>query len=157
MKSAIVYYSSSGNTKKVADFLAEHLRQKGEVEIIPLQAEESDNFFLQAAKAFSHQKTEVKAVNFNLKDFDLLCFGTPVWAFAPAPAMNFYLERCFGLETKKIILFCTYGSGVGKDRCLDYMQKILASKGAKEFRRFAICGKEASNKDFVLKEILSLF
>lgn len=38
MKSVIIYYSSSGNTKKIAGFLAEFLNQRSEVELIGLKA-----------------------------------------------------------------------------------------------------------------------
>ena len=156
MKKSIIYYSYSGNTKKVAEILADYLKEKTQVEIIPLKAEESSNFFRQAVRAFVHKKTKIGAVNFDLKNYDLICFGSPVWAFGPAPAMNTYLEKCFGLEEKEVILFCTYGSGVGKDKCLDYMQKILEKKGAKSFKRLLISQFKVDDKDFVLNKIKEL-
>ena len=38
MKCAVVYYSFSGNTKKVAVILSEYLKQKGEVSLTELKA-----------------------------------------------------------------------------------------------------------------------
>lgn len=154
MKSIIIYYSYSGNTKKVAGALSGHLKDRGETEVIELQAlDESDKFLAQAVRAFRHKRAEIAPVNFDLSKYDLLCFGTPVWAFGPAPAMNTYLDKCFGIEGKDTILFTTYGSGTGNQRCLKFMQNILAKKDAKKFSRFSIQQFKVRDKEFVLSQI----
>lgn len=154
MKSVIIYYSYSGNTKLVAGVLNEYLSSKGEVEIVELKAlDESDKFVSQAARAFWKKRAQIQPVNPDLKNYDLICLGTPVWAFGPAPAMNTYLDNCAGLEGKEIILFTTYGSGTGNERCLDYMQKILSQKGAKGFKRFSIQQGKVKYQEFVLSKI----
>jgi flavodoxin len=158
MKSAIVYYSYSGNTRKVAEVLAEALRQKDEVDALELKAQdESSSFFLQARRAFAKVRARIEPINFDLSNYNLVCFGTPVWAFAPAPAMNTYLGRCFGLEGKEVILFSTYGSGLGRERCIKYMQAILKKKGARNFRKFFIQQFKADDKDFVSSVLKQVF
>ena len=150
MTSAIIYYSYSGNTGKVADILREHLSQKGEVETIELKAmDESDNFFIQATRAFRHKRAQIQRVNFNLSHYDLILFGTPVWAFAPAPAMNTFLDKCSGLDGKSVVLFATYGSGAGKERCLKYMHAILEKKGVRQFKKFLVQQFKANNRGFI--------
>ena len=154
MRSIIIYYSCTGNTKKVAGILAEILSQKGQVTQIELIClDESESFLGQCQRAFRHVKGKIQPVNFDLSGFDLICFGTPVWAFAPTPAMNTYLASCSGTEGKEIILFTTYGSGVGKERCLNYMQEMLTKKGVKSFKRFSIQQAKVKYKEFVLSEI----
>jgi flavodoxin len=154
MRSAIIYYSFSGNTKKVADILAGHLAQNSEVQVVALKAQdESGNFFSQCLRALRRKQAKIEPVGFDLKGFDLICLGTPVWAFGPAPAINAFLEQCQGLEKKQVVLFTTYGSGTGKGRCIDYMQKALAEKGAKDFKRFSIQQARAGDKEFVLSKI----
>lgn len=154
MKSIIIYYSYSGNTRKVAEVLAEHLRQKGEAEILELKAkDESNSFFGQCSRAFWHKRAEIEPVNFDLSGYDLICFGSPVWAFGPAPAMNTYLDKCSGVEGKDVILFTTYGSGTGNNRCLNYMQDILSKKGAKSFKRFSIQQFKVSDNEFIIKTL----
>lgn len=154
MQSIIIYYSYSGNTKKVANILMELLKTKGEVQQTELVGlDESKSFFGQCRRAFLRKKAALQPVNFDLSEFDLICFGTPVWAFGPAPAMNTYLDKCFGLEGKSVILFSTYGSGAGRERCLDYMQDILAKKGAKDFQKFSIQQFKVNDKEFVLSKI----
>ena len=154
MKSIIVFYSYSGNTKKVAEILAGALAERGEVGQIELACfDESKTFLGQCHRAFFHIRGQIQPVKFDLSDYDLICFGTPVWAFAPAPAMNTYLDNCVGLEGKEIILFTTYGSGTGNERCLDYMRKILSQKGAKGFKRLSIQQGKVKYQEFVLSKI----
>jgi flavodoxin len=157
MKSCLVYFSYSGNTKKVAEILSSVLSGKGESRIIELQAlDEARGFFGQCRRAFWHIQAKLKPPQLDLSEYDLVCFGTPVWAFGPAPAMNAYLDSCSGVAGKKTVLFTTYGSGVGNQRCLDYMQEILAKKGGQGFQRFSIQQFQVLNKDSVLSEIKKL-
>jgi len=154
MKSLVVYYSYSGNTKKVAKVLVEILKAKGEADELELVAlDESGSFLGQCSRAFRHIKANIQDVNFDLSKYDLICFGTPVWAFGPAPALNTYLDKCSNIKGKQIILFSTYGSGTGKERCLDYVQKILSSKEAVGFKRFSIQQFKIDNKEFIINEI----
>ncbi|MDI6758497.1 MAG: flavodoxin [Candidatus Omnitrophota bacterium] len=157
MKSAIIYYSYSGNTRKVADVLFEELKKEYEVDVIELKAiDESDEFLKQASRAFWRKKAAIQNVNFGLSSYDLVCFGTPVWAFGPAPAINTYLDNCIGTEGKEIVLFTTYGSGAGNKHCLKIMQKELNKKGAKDFRCFSVQQLKTNDKEFVLSQIKKL-
>ena len=157
MKSVVIYYSYSGNTQKVADILAKLLAEKGEVERIELVGlDEAKTFLGQAKRALFRKRAAIQPVSFDLSGYDLICFGTPVWAFAPAPAINTYLDKCFGLENKNVILFATFGSGTGKERCLNYMQKILAKKGIKQCKRFSIQQFKVSDGEFVSKVLVEM-
>jgi len=154
MKSAIIYYSYSGNTKKVAKILTESLNLQSEAAETELKpTDESKSFFKQCRRAFSHTRAKIEPVNLDLSDYDLICFGSPVWAFGPAPAMNTYLDNCTGLNGKDIILFTTYGSGTGNERCLNYMQEILAKKGARSFRRFSVQQYKIKDREFIRAKI----
>jgi hypothetical protein len=66
--------------------------------------------------------------------------------------MNTCLDKCSGLEGKEVVLFCTVG-GTGDDRCLNYMQKTLATKGVKNFKRFAIKQAKINDSEFILATI----
>jgi flavodoxin len=154
MRSIVVYYSYSGNTKEVAKSLAGVLSAKGEADIIELQGlDESGSFFSQCKRAFRKVRGKIQEVRCDLSGYDLICIGTPVWAFGPAPSVNTYLDKCSGLEAKEVLLFSTYGSGTGNSRCLDYMQEQLSQKGVKNFRRFSIQGAKVKNKESLLARI----
>jgi len=153
----IVYYSYNGNTRRVARLLSEELKQKGGVELKELKpTDEPRNFFLQCRRAIKHIRAKLEPVDFDLSGYDLVCLGTPVWAFGPTPAVNTWLDKCQGIQGKNIVLFTTYGSGTGNERCLDYMQKVLAAKGAKDFKRFSIQQFKVKNKEFILSKIKEL-
>ncbi len=150
MKSLVIYYSYSGNTQKVADVLNSMLAQKGEARIQRLlPADESDKFFAQCVRAFKHIRAVLPDEKFDLSEYDLICVGTPVWAFAPVPAINTFLDKCSGLNGKKVICFTTYGSGTGVKRCLAAIEKALKEKGVSGFYNFNIQQGKAADKDFV--------
>ena len=154
MRSLIVYYSYSGNTKKLAEHLCAYLRQRGQADIVELKAQdESESFLGQCRRAFWRKRARIEPINCNLSSYDLVCFGAPVWAFAPAPAMNTCLDQVQNIQNKEIVLFTTYGSGTGNNRCLNYMQSILAKKGARSFKRFSIQQFKVNDHDFVSSRI----
>jgi flavodoxin len=154
MKSLIVYYSYSGNTKKAAAVLADHLKQLGDAQLIEIHClDETSSFLGQCRRAFKRTRGKIEPVNFDLSGYDLVCIGTPVWAFAPAPAINTYVDNCSGVEKKHVLLFTTYGSGTGNQRCLNYMKQLLLKKGAAECKQFSIQQGKVSDKDFVLSQI----
>lgn len=156
MKTKIIYYSYSGNTKKVAQVLEEYLKAKGQVESVELNAlDESKSFFQQCRRASLRIKAKLGPLNCDLSGADLICLGTPVWAFAPTPAMNAFLEQCSGLNAKTVILFTTSG-GRGDERCHKMMQEALAQKGASVFKAFSVPRSKVANKDFILAKIKAL-
>ena len=149
MKSIVVYYSFSGNTRRAAEALADALRKTYEVDILELKAlDESKSFFGQALRALVRIKAKVERVNIDLSEYDLICMGTPVWAFGPAPAMNAYLEKCKGLNGKQAIVFTTYGSGAGNNNCLNYMRSVLNKKGTKKCESFTMQGAKTHDKNY---------
>ncbi len=156
MKSIIIYYSYTGNTQKVADILAENLTERTEfVTTSRLEAlDEASSFFLQSRRALFHKRAKIAPVQFDLSDYELICLGTPVWALGPAPAMNAYLDSCFGLKGRTVVLFVTYGSGLGLKRCFNYMQDRLSGQGVGCFRSFSIQQSQVSNIQFVSKVII---
>ncbi|MBU1124629.1 MAG: NAD(P)H-dependent oxidoreductase [Candidatus Omnitrophica bacterium] len=154
MKSVIIYYSFSGNTRKVAEVLEAHLRTKGEVELIGLKpTQETKAFLAQCAQALRRVRTELEPVKFDLSEYKGIFLGTPVWAFAPVPALNTFLDKCEGVNGKHVTLFTTYGSGTGNQKCLDSMQNALTKKGVSNFSRFSIQQFKVKDNDFVLSEI----
>lgn len=151
MRAVIVYYSYSGNTKKVALELKSYLEKQGSAELIELKPKDETNSFLgQCGRAMFRKEADIEDARFDLSGFDLVCLGTPVWAFGPVPAMNAYLKKCFGVENKTVVTFTTYGSGTGNSRCLRIMQKAMRKKNAKKFCSFSIQQSKVDNKDFVL-------
>lgn len=127
MKIAIVYYSMSGNTKFVADKIAEKIG----ADVIRLEPVEAypdkgiRKFFWGGKSAVMEEKPELMEYEFDAGKYDMIIFGTPVWAsnFAP-PLRTFIEENRSGLEGKKMAAFVCF-SGGGADKAIDRLKKCV--------------------------------
>jgi flavodoxin len=151
MKTLIVYYSYSGITEKVINIYASELRNAGEVVIQRLKPKQEITTFLgQCRAAFSRKRAELEAnVQFDVKGYDLLLLGSPVWAFAPVPAVNTYLDKLSGLEGKKAIILLTSGSGAGVGNCFSIIKKALEDKLAAKIDMINVPNKTMRDQDAI--------
>ena len=158
-KAIIFFYSYSGNTKKVTKILQEQLSGKYNTDSVQIEAfDEPNSFFKQCVRAVRKKEAKINEdIASDLKEYDLIALGTPVWAFGMAPGLRTFINKCSGLDSKKIILFATYGSGVGKDKCLNEMEEIVKDKGAKDIKRFLVQQHDVLNADLVKGKIEGLF
>ncbi len=77
----------------------------------------------------------------NIENYDILIFGSPVWAFSLPPAMKDYLEQLPLLYKKKIYLFVTMQfpfAFLGGNRAIKQMKKICTNKKADIEKTFVI-------------------
>lgn len=140
MRTAIVYYSCTGNTARLAEVIHQALKERG-VESVNLRIESpvsNQAFLRQCWGAFCRRKAAIEPINFDLSGYDLVFVGSPVWAFGPAPPLNTYLAECQGLKGKSAVTLLTYGSGVGKGRAANLIKKALLNKGVKEITSLAV-------------------
>ncbi|UCB56745.1 MAG: NAD(P)H-dependent oxidoreductase [Candidatus Omnitrophota bacterium] len=151
MNIAIVYYSYSGNTHKAAGVLEEILKERGNsVRRLRLEASgESRNFFVQVVRSLFRRKAETAPIERDFSGYDLVIFATPVWAREMVPAMREFLGKIEGLSGKKAITFVTYGSGFGKEHCLDSLESVLQQKGAACLGRFSISQDKVGDKALI--------
>ncbi len=56
-------------------------------------------------------------------------------------------------QSKDIIVFATYGSGVGKEKCLNEMAQISASKGAGVVKQFLVQQNDATDEPLIRSRI----
>lgn len=153
MKTAVVFYSYSGNTNRIAHMMIDFLKSKDE-EAIPIRIrplKEETNFIMQCRDAFLAKKPELYQTLLDLKDYDRIIIGSPVWAFKPAPSINTYLDKCSSLAGKRAVCFVTYGSGAGKDKTLASMKKTVESKGANVIS--VISFQQAENAESCIKKL----
>ena len=151
MNIAIVYYSYSGNTHKAAEILEEVLKgQNNSVKRLRVEAaKKSSNFFIQVLRALTKKKAEITPIETDLSGYDLIIFATPVWAREMVPAMRAYLEKAGGLSGKKAAIFVTYGSGLGKEHCLDSLKAAIEEKGASCIGRFSLSQFKVDDKPLI--------
>ena len=155
MKMLITYYSFSGNTDKVANIFADVLKKRGEVVLQRLKpADEIKNFALQCKAAFMGKRAVLEGdPQFDLGQYDLLLIGSPVWAFAPTPPINSYLDKLSGLNGKRAVIFLTSGSGTGVGRCFKNIRKILESKGAAKVDEVNIPDRKQNDAEFIVSSL----
>jgi len=111
-KVLVLYYSQTSNTQAVAEEIASRLGADIEA-IVPVDPYEGD---FQATIERSRKEAEegkvpqIQPLSVNVKDYDLVFLGYPIWFGTYAPPVAGLLEAV-DLSGKKIVPFCTFGSG----------------------------------------------
>lgn len=110
MKVLILYYSRTGRTKKVAEFIKEEL--KGDIEEI-VSLKKRNGFFgilLSIFESLFKRLTPVKEIEKDISNYDLVLIGTPIWAGnLSSPIRTFFVKYRDILKNKDIIVFYSYG------------------------------------------------
>ena len=131
MKTALVYFSLTGNVAQTAERLAKTL----DADLIPLVPEKAypdkgAKKFLWGGKcALMGEKPALKPYAFDGGAYDRIIFGTPVWAgtFAP-PLRTFVEDNRAALAGKRLAAFLCCSGGEGKT-----FQKLRALLGVTAF------------------------
>ena len=109
MKTLVVYYSRSGNNKKIAEELAALSLLKADLdEIIPQKKYSGIFGWLKAGFHASKDKRIKINVLKNPSDYDLVIIGSPNWAGKLSTPVFSYLQN---YKIKKLALFSVCGSG----------------------------------------------
>ena len=104
LKSLVVYYSSTGNAKFVAETLAAEIGSDVE-EIVDEKNRRGPIGWLTAGKdARKGSETEIAPTKKSPAEYDLIVVGTPNWASRITPAIRTYLKKN-SLAGKKVAAF----------------------------------------------------
>ncbi len=90
MKILVVYYTRTGNTKTVAEHIANELNADIE-EIIDMKARTG---VVGSASAYLRPRatTTIEEIKHNPKDYDVVIVGGPIWWFSSVPAVNTFIS-----------------------------------------------------------------
>lgn len=130
MKTAIVYYSMSGNTKYVAEKIADGIKTSGEVDIIRIEPKKAypdkgaKKFFWGGKSAVMGETPALQPYEFNIEEYERIIFGTPVWASTFVPPLRTFINDNPDVKNKKIAVFTCF-SGGGADKAIDKMKKYI--------------------------------
>jgi flavodoxin len=123
-KVLIVYYSLTGNTRFIAEILKDSMKADL-LELKPineLNPESGTKFVWGGAQATMKIKPKLKPIDINPLEYDLVIFGTPVWAWTITPPIRSFLAM-FNLAGKNVaLLTCSAGSG---NKAMERFKKIL--------------------------------
>ena len=130
MKALVIYYSQTGKTETIAEAIADGLKRGGaDVRLEAIKPVEEKDYQTNVDEAKRGVKATIEPTVTDVKDYDIVCVGSPVWASAPAPSVNGYIASCTNLEGKKVVCFATHGGG-GAESTIEQMKKMLEEKGA---------------------------
>lgn len=125
LKKLVVYYSFEGNTRFIANTIAEvidadilELRPKNEIKTKSFM-----KFLWGGRQVIMKEKPDLIPFDINLQEYDIIFIGTPVWAWSYAPPLNTFFST-IEIKNKKIALFCCHGGGKGK--IFEKMKKRLS-------------------------------
>jgi len=125
-KILIVYYSRTGTTKKIAEFIRERLDCDIE-EIISVKSRSGVmGYILSGKEATLKIQAKIKEISKDPANYDLVIVGTPVWAWNISSPIRTYLENNKE-KIKNIAVFCTMG-GDGDRQSLAEIEKISGKK-----------------------------
>ena len=111
-KVLVLYYSQTSNTKNVAQEIATRLNADIE-EIVPVQPYDGE-FEATIQRCMKEReegiKPEIKPLASDLAKYDVIFLGSPVWFGTFVPPVGAFLDNV-DLSGKKVVPFCTFGSG----------------------------------------------
>ena len=154
-KVLVLYYSQTSNTKAVADEIATRLGADTE-EIVAVNPYDGD-FQATIGRCLQEREAgilpEINPLAANLADYDVICLGYPVWFGTFAPPVITLLGQ-IDLAGKKVVPFCTFGSGGLESSIADLKARqpeadILPGYGVRAARMDAV----PAEVDRFLKEI----
>jgi flavodoxin len=127
MKTLVVFYSKTGNTKKIALEIANKLKSDVE-EIKDLTNRKGILNWLRAGRdGMKKQLTKIK-YSHDPKKYDLIIVGTPVWGWNMVPAVRtFMIENKTSL--KKVAFFST-SSGTNVEQTFADMKSVAGNPRA---------------------------
>ncbi len=111
-KTLVVFYSQTSNTKVVAEKLASQVGADL-AEIVPVQPYDGDfHATIERGKKELDEGAfpEIQPLKVDVADYDVIFLGYPIWFGTYAPPVFTFLNQV-DLSGKKVVPFCTFGSG----------------------------------------------
>jgi flavodoxin len=149
MKSLVVYYSLTGKTKLVAQTIAEALNatlvEIEEKRPIPMP-------FVYLAGGFAatiNKGSRINPIDIDLKQYERIFIGSPIWNSRPAPAINSFIYQT-NFEGRSVIPFFTMGGDSSEKALANITAKIEKSQG-KVVGSFAITSYKVSDEEIIAR------
>ena len=143
-KILVLYYSQTQTTKVVAEEIANALGADIEaiLPVVPYDGDFGATIARSQKEAAEGVTPEIQPLSVNVKDYDIIFLGYPIWFGTYAPPVAGFLANA-DLAGKKVVPFCTFGSG-GLDSSVKDLQaklpdsEILPGYGVRQARIDAV-------------------
>jgi len=155
-RTAVVYFSRSGNTA----LAARHVAKRLEAQLFPLEAPEYELGMAGLAHAVKDANArrsqpevlpDITPRTIDLTPFDTVWLGSPVWLYSPAPPIWAFVEHN-RFDGQQVVLFNTFNSHIGQ-RFIDEFRQLVMAQGARSFRHVFVkrgrMGQQLSTKSML--------
>jgi flavodoxin len=150
MKSLVVYYSTTGNTKLVARVIAETL------DTTPMEITETKPrklrplvYLIGGFQATTNRGSKVNPIDVDLKQYERIFIGSPIWNSRPTPAVNSFIYQT-DFEGRHVIQFFTMG-GNNADKALENITAKIEKSQGKVVGSFAITSYKVSDEEIIAR------
>lgn len=126
MKNLVVYYSRSSNTETVAKEILKAVNS----DIKKIELKKDISFMGAAFSSLLGLKGKIKSIDFNLKDYDNIFIGTPVWAGKSSTPINTFLSET-NFTGKNVFIFATQADEKTPDLVYESIKARVVAKGGK--------------------------
>jgi len=122
MKILVVYFSRTGNTKRVAERLAAALHADVDVILERRSRLGIVGYLRSAIEATKGRLVDIASAGRAPMSYDLVIVGTPTWNASVASPVRTYLHK-YAKQFHDVAFFCTYG-GRGGERVIEQMREV---------------------------------
>ncbi len=125
MNTLIVYFSFDGNTKLIAQKIAETIN----ADIIELKTSKKYptegflKYFWGGKSVIFGEKPKLTNNSIDLNQYETILIGTPVWAGSYTPPIKSFIRQ-YKIQDKRIALFASHG-GNGAEKCFAKLKAAL--------------------------------
>jgi menaquinone-dependent protoporphyrinogen IX oxidase len=149
MKSLVVYYSLTGKTRLVARVIAEALNAT----LVEIQEWRPIPWpFVYVSGGFAalmNWGRKINPINVDVKQYERIFIGSPIWASRPSPAINSFIYQT-NFESRSIIPFFTMGGDSSEKALANITAKIEKCQG-KVASSFAITSYRISDEEIIAR------
>jgi flavodoxin len=99
--------------------------------------------------AYMNRGTKIKPLDVDLRQYDRIFIGSPMWAYRPAPAINSFMYQT-NFEGRSVIPFFTMGGDSSEQALRNITAKIERRQG-KVAGSFAITSYKVSDEEITAR------
>ena len=149
MKTLVVYYSLTGKTRLAAQVIAEALKAPL-VEITERRPIPMPFVYIGGSvAAFMNRGRKINPVDVDLKQYERVFIGSPIWAYRPAPAVNSFIYQT-NFEGRIVVPFFTMG-GDNADKAVANITAKIQKRQGKVAGSFAVTSYEVSDEEIIAR------
>jgi flavodoxin len=148
MRSLVVYYSLTGKTRLVAQAIAEALNTTL-LEITETKTRKLGPFIYLVGGfgAITNRGSKTNPVDVDLKQYERIFVGSPIWASRPVPAVNSFIYQT-NFEGRSVIPFFSMG-GTTPEKALANITAKIEKRQGKVTGSFAITSYRVSDEEII--------